>query len=207
MRMTPLEIQHHRFRSAWKGVDAQEVESFLEAVAEDYEGLLREADSRSNQIRGLEMRVDDLSRNESLLKETLVSAQNLGDELRHTAKQQADITVSEAEIKAEKILDAAHRRAARLSEEIRELRGLRTRLASALRSTIDTHGAMVDSICGDENDETIVQGELIESPASPAAPYVSFATDDREIWEDREVGVATAATRPVRTAGAASSKP
>ena len=153
------------------------------------------------------MRVDDLSRNESLLKETLVSAQNLGDELRHTAERQAEMTVSEAEIKAEKILDAAHRRAARLSEEIRELRGLRTRLASALRSTMDTHGSMVDAICGDETEETIVEGELIESPSSPGAPCVALATDDRKIWESPELGIDTSATRPVHASGAVSSKP
>ena len=204
MRMTPLEIQHHRFRSAWRGVDAQEVEAFLVAVADDYEGLLREADSRSNEIRRLEMRVDELSRNESLLKETLVSAQNLGDELRHTAERQAEMTVSEAEIKAEKILDAAHRRAARLSEEIRELRGLRTRLASALRSTMDTHGSMVDAICGDENEDAIVEGELIESPATPT---VALATAESKIWESPEVSTDTSATRPVHAAGAISSKP
>jgi len=206
MRMTPLEIQHHRFRSAWRGVDAQEVEAFLQAVADDYEGLLREADSRSNEIRQLEMRVDDLSRNESLLKETLVSAQNLGDELRHTAERQAEMTVREAEIKAEKILDAAHRRAARLSEEIRELRGLRTRLAAALRSTMAAHGSMVDAICTDENEKAISEDERNESPAPPALA-LALATDDRKTWESPEVGIDSSATRPVHASGAASSKP
>ena len=166
MRMTPLDIQSHRFRAAWKGVDGEEVEAFLAAVAEDYASLLREAESRSDQIRRLEARVEELSLNEALLKETLVTAQNLGDELRNTAKKEAEVTVSEAEVKAEKILDAAHRRAARLNEEIREMRGLRTRLGSALRTSIETHLSLVDALC--EDDEAVVEGELIESAAEDA---------------------------------------
>ena len=42
-------------------------------------------------------------------------------------------------MKAEKILDASHRRAARLGEEIREMRGVRTLLALVWRTSIDTH--------------------------------------------------------------------
>ena len=196
MRMTPLDIQSHRFRPAWKGVDTEEIESFLQAVAEDYEALLREAETRSDQIRRLELRVDELSRNESLLKETLISAQSLGDELRHTAKKQAEITVSEAEVRAEKVLDASHRRAARLSEEIRELRGLRTRMASALRSTIATHSALVDSLCEDPNADYVVQCELIEAPPNEKteAPAAAAATpmklsrpeSEADMWANRQ---------------------
>ena len=168
MRLTPLDIQSHNFRSAWKGLDPQEVEAFLQNVAEDYESLLRESEARADQIRRLEARVEELSLNEALLKETLVTAQNLGDELRMTAKKEAEVTVSEAEVKAEKILDASHRRAARLQEEIRELRGLRTRLASALRSTIATHSALVDSLCEDEPESPAV-GERSAAPVRRSA--------------------------------------
>ena len=51
--------------------------------------------------------------------------------------------ISEAEVKGEKILDAAHRRAAKLAEDIREMKALRSRLAVALRTTIETHLARV----------------------------------------------------------------
>ena len=164
MRITPLDIQSHRFRSRWRGFDANEVESFLAAVAEDYASLLRDAAAGDDQIRRLEARLEELSLNEALLKETLVTAQNLGDELRASAQKQAELQVSEAEVKAEKILDAAHRRAGQLGEEIRELRGLRTRLASALRSSMKTHLALVDVLCIDpEADGPFVDAQPIDA--------------------------------------------
>jgi cell division initiation protein len=164
MRLTPLDIQNHRFQTAWKGLDAREVESFLTAIAEDYAALLQEVASSADQIRRLEARLEELSLNEALLKETLVTAQNLGDELRNTAEREARVRISEAEVKAEKILDAAHRRAGRLGEEIREMRGLRTRLASALRTTMETHLALVDALSTDpEVDEAFIEAEMLET--------------------------------------------
>lgn len=146
MRMTPLDIQNQRFRARWRGLDADDVATFLASVSEDYAGLLQELAANEDQIRRLEARVEELSLNESLLKETLVTAQYLGDELRAAAQQQASVQISEAEVKAEKILDAAHRRVGRLGEEIRELRGLRSRLAASMRTSLETHLALVEAL-------------------------------------------------------------
>ena len=149
MRMTPLDIQNQRFRTGWRGLDADEVNTFLAAVAEDYAALLQDLSSSEDHVRKLETRIEELSLNESLLKETLVSAQNLSDELRTAAQQQANLQIGEAEVKAEKILDAAHRRAGRLNQEIAELRGLRSRLAETMRASLETQLAVVDALDSD----------------------------------------------------------
>jgi len=41
MKLTPLDIQQQKFKVKWRGYDAQEVETYLEMVAEDVESLLR----------------------------------------------------------------------------------------------------------------------------------------------------------------------
>lgn len=146
MRMTPLDVQSHVFRRRLTGFDPAEVESFLRMVAEDYEGLVREAESQRDRILRLESRVEELVGNESLLKETLVTAQSLSEELRRNAARESDVILGEAEVRAEKILDASHRRAAQLAEDIREMRSLRSRLASSLRLAIENHVAMIDSL-------------------------------------------------------------
>ena len=146
MRITPLDVRNHNFSRRWRGLDASEVESFLHLVSEDFEDLLRENESQGLRIRQLEQRVEQLVADERLLKETLLSAQAMTSDLREAAIKESEVLVGEAEVKAEKILDAAHRRAAKLGEEIREMRGLRTRLAEALRTTIGTHLALVNSI-------------------------------------------------------------
>ena len=97
-------------------------------------------------MRSLERRVEDLSQNEKILQDTLVTAQTLSEDLKRTAMKESEVLVSEAEVKAEKVLDAAHRRAAKLAEDIRAMRQLRGRLAAALRQTIQTHLALLDTL-------------------------------------------------------------
>ena len=56
MRLTPLDIQNHRFSSRMRGIDPAEVESFLHLLSEDYEALLRDRESLATQAQmfGLE---------------------------------------------------------------------------------------------------------------------------------------------------------
>jgi cell division initiation protein len=158
MRMTPLDVQSHQFATRFRGFDPDEVTAFLRIVAEDYEGLLRENDSQADRIRRLEMRIEELSAQEHLLKETLVSAQAMTAEMSQTAERQAELRLAEVEIRAEKILDASHRRAARLTQDIREMRALRTRLAEALRSAAETHLALLETLESDPDQDALLRG-------------------------------------------------
>ena len=72
MRMTPLEIQSHRFGRRMNGLDRDEVETFLRMVSEDYEEILKE-----NELAG---RADPPSRR----------AARLSDNARAAAQADAD---------------------------------------------------------------------------------------------------------------------
>lgn len=153
MRLSALEIQNHRFATRFRGVDPGEVEIFLRLVADDFEGLVRECDTLREKVRHLEARVEDLSANEHALRETLVTAQGLTEDLKRTSVKEAELMISEAEVKGEKILDAAHRRAAKLAEDIREMKALRGRLGAAIRATLDTHLALLDSLTAEPSEQ------------------------------------------------------
>jgi len=149
MRMTPLDVQSHHFARRMRGYDPDEVDAFLRIVSEDYEELVRETESQGNQIMRLERRIEELSAQEDLLKETLTSAQAMTEEMKHSAERTAEMRLAEVEIRAEKILDASHRRAARLAQDIRDMRALRTRLGQALRSAAETHLSILESLEAD----------------------------------------------------------
>jgi cell division initiation protein len=146
VRLTPLDIRSQRFAARLRGIDAGEVENFLHLVSEDYAALSREREQLTDRVRDLEARVAELQGGEKLLRDTIVTAQSLAEDLRNTAIRESEVRISEAEVKAEKVLDAAHRRASKLGEDIRELRAMRSRLAHALRQTIETHLSLVEAI-------------------------------------------------------------
>lgn len=159
MRMTPLDIQSHTFRRRrFKGIDSDEVNGFLRLAAEDYEALLRENEVQKERMRHLEDRVESLAAQEKLLQNTLLNAQAITDDLQRTAVKEAEVLIMEAEFQAEKILDTAHRRAARLREDIRELHGARTGLATSLRACTKMHLDMIDRLEDDPEDEPVEMG-------------------------------------------------
>ena len=165
MRLTPLDIQNHRFNTRFRGFDPAEVEAFVRLIAEDVESLVRERDGLRQQVRSLEERVGELSENEKTLKDTLVTAQALSEDLKKTAVKEAEVVLSEAEVRGEKILDEAQRRAARLSEDIREMKMLRSRLAGAIRGTIETHLELLEGLATEEDEkESLVEARFSDLP-------------------------------------------
>jgi cell division initiation protein len=146
VRITPLDIRNHAFPRRVSGYDREEVDTFLRMLAEDYEAALRESQSLRERVNQLELRVHELTASEQLLQDTLTTAQRLADDLKQTAMKEAELMVSEAELQGEKVLDAAHRRASRLAEDIREMKHVRVRLAASIRATIETHLGLLDSL-------------------------------------------------------------
>ena len=190
MRMTPLDIQSHQFASRLRGFDRDEVMAFLRIVSEDYESLVRANEGQAERILRLETRVEELSAQEQLLQETLVSAQAMTEEMSRAAEREAELRLAEAEVRAEKILDASHRRAARLEQDIREMRALRSRLAESIRGAAATHMALLDTLEADPADGdavAIAQGlenteasMLDPTPASVEAEAAAVSTEDEQ---------------------------
>jgi len=184
MRITPLEIQSHRFGRRFGGFDPEEVEAFLRMVTEDYEALLKENEAQRSRIAQLQERVDALSSQEKLLQETLLNAQAMSEKMRESAEKECDVLLGAAEVRAEKIIDASHRRAARLAENIRELRGLRARMAESLRSVIETHLGLIDGLTaetadGDSLVDGLVDGKIAYlGQAKPRETRVAESAED-----------------------------
>ena len=202
MRLTPLDIQSHRFPSRVRGYDKGEVDSFMRIVGEDYEAIVKENEALRETVRALESRVARMAGEESRLRETLVTAQALSEDLKQTAIREAEMRVAEAEVRAEKLLDAGHRRAARLQEEIRELRGVRSRVAEEVRSTLESHLRLVDSLLAASPEGPALSSGWIQVTASASADVVLVALPETERSE-----IAPAASDPTAVACAAAEPP
>ena len=96
--------------------------------------------------------------------------------------------LAEVEIRAEKILDASHRRAARLAQDIRDMRALRARLGQALRSAAETHLSILETLESDPEPESLVDkrvegtvaylsGHNRKEAAEPPAPIPTHESE------------------------------
>jgi cell division initiation protein len=109
MDVTPKEINEKQFRDAWRGYNQEEVDDFLDRIAETLESAQRESRSLRDRNYELEQALATTREAEEMLKKTLVTAQRAAEEAIAKAKTKADQLVTEAEERAKGANDEASR--------------------------------------------------------------------------------------------------
>jgi cell division initiation protein len=144
MRITPHDIRQQQFSSKMlKGYDPQEVDAFLDDVAEDYEAILKEMAMLREQITAQEERARGVTDRERTLQETLITTQRLVEDMKTAARREADLIVSEAELRGEKAMEAARGEEARLRADIHALKRMRRQLVEDLCATLERYQRMI----------------------------------------------------------------
>jgi cell division initiation protein len=146
MRITPHDIRQQQFTSKmFKGYDPQEVDAFLDDVAEDYEAVLKEAALLKEQMTAIEERSRGVAEREKSLQETLITTQRLAEEMKAAARREAELIVREAELRAEKVLEAVRGEEARIRTEIHALRRVRRQVFEEMTSTLERYQRLVSA--------------------------------------------------------------
>ena len=145
MRITPMDIRQQQFTvRMFRGFDVQEVDTFLEDLATDYETLLKENTLLKEQLQTLEERARGLENRERVLQETLLTTQKVMEEMKESARREAALVVREAEMKGEALVEAARTAEASIRAEVEALKRMRRQLAESVRSTIEMYQRLLD---------------------------------------------------------------
>lgn len=141
--LTPLEIQKQTFSRAIKGYHPDEVRAYLHLVAEEIERLVRENDRLARENGHLQEDLDDHSNRERILKDTLLSAQKVAEDLTGNARKEAELIVKDAELLSERLIAQAMQRVGDLERAITDLKIERRAVRNKLQITLDTVQQMV----------------------------------------------------------------
>lgn len=144
MELSPQEITQREFGKKLRGVDPEEVHAFLEQIAEEMSRMVQENTERAAQIQRLDAQVRANQEREDSLRNTLVTAQKMTDEIKSNATREAELILKDAELKAERLLEQAHRKLAQVQAEIAELQRQRDLFATKLRGLLKTHQDLLD---------------------------------------------------------------
>ncbi|NNE69564.1 MAG: DivIVA domain-containing protein [Rhodothermales bacterium] len=107
MKLTALEIRKHEFTRAFRGYDADEVDAFLNMVAQHWQTLSQDMDRMQERLEEQTERVNHYMKVEEALQSALQNAQTLSDEKIAAAKSEAEETLSRAKGEAEETLSQA----------------------------------------------------------------------------------------------------
>ncbi len=140
MKITPLDIRKQSFKKTFRGIDAEEVQAFLEMIAEEFERLNRENFEFKERERSLEAEVKRYRDLEEMLQETLRTAQKAADDVHENAKKEARLIMKEADIRGNRAIEKARNHVQMIRNEIVELKNQRDQFASRLGTLIQSQG-------------------------------------------------------------------
>ncbi|MBX6378450.1 MAG: DivIVA domain-containing protein, partial [Clostridia bacterium] len=136
MALTPLDIEKREFRRALRGYDAAEVDAFLDEVVREFEAQLRENRQLRDQIEELKEKLSQYQQLDDTLRSTLLVAQETAEEVKASARKEAELIVREAQEEARRRVELAEARVRELREDLkrlhREVEAFRARVRSLL---------------------------------------------------------------------------
>jgi cell division initiation protein len=183
MRIAPLDLRQQRFKVAFRGFDRSEVVAFLTEAADDYEQALREIDRLRQDLARMEAILAEHRERETNLRNTLLTAQRLADEIKEAAQAEARLIVREAEGRASLILEKAQNRLDEIERDIAELRLRRRQVEGSLEASIQALYHALEFIREQdkpERDEKILLHRPRPADQAPLAPNAAEpARDER----------------------------
>jgi cell division initiation protein len=119
MELAARDIHEKQFHDAWRGYNQEEVDDFLDRVAEAFDFTSRENAALHRRVNELEQALTTSRETEEMLKKTLVSAQQAAEEAIAKAKDKASALLADAEERAARANEETRQKLANVDAEIK----------------------------------------------------------------------------------------
>lgn len=141
MRITPMDITNKEFKKSVRGYNQEEVDEFLDKVAEDYETLYKENSVLKEKISAVDERLEYYSKMESTIQNTLLMAQNAAEQAKKNSQAEAELIIKYANENAKNIIDKANNEVLSISSEYektkQEFNKFRAKYRNFMRSQLE----------------------------------------------------------------------
>jgi cell division initiation protein len=150
VKITPLDIEHKEFKKSLQGYAREEVDQYLDEVAESFEGEIAERGKLEAELADLRERVAHFDAIKETLQNTLVLAQRTADEVKANAHKETDLIKQKAKLEvSDELQEMRHK----LDETKAELSRMHDQVATVkhdLRSFLTRHLTLIDDPKGQQ---------------------------------------------------------
>nr|BCX00493.1 MAG: hypothetical protein KatS3mg041_0539 [Bacteroidota bacterium] len=154
MRLTAQDIRKQRFARKMRGYDPEEVDAFLRALATYWEQQEEELESLRRQVRELQERLEHYQKVEDALQQTLATSREMARELVSNAEQRAQVLLDQAELKARELLMRAHEERTRLQAQLARLIGQRQEILARIRTLLEAELRLLERFEAEADEPT-----------------------------------------------------
>lgn len=210
MDLGPHDIHEKQFHDAWRGYSQEEVDDFLDRVADVLEQTQRANESLTERVRELEGQLASAREGEQMLKKTLVTAQQHAEEALAAARAHADKILAEATERGRSVTEEARTKASAIESDARKrtqegvrageqrkreleisiekLKTLEAETKQKLKSFLDTQQRTLNSL-SDRRPSTSAtarsQPTPTPAPRQPREARTGEATSEAPPWEQQ----------------------
>ena len=136
----------NNFTTVWRGYDKEQVKRYLDKVIEEYEKLLNEKKASDRTIEELIEKNNYFVNLEATMNRAIFSAENVGDEIKKAARQEAESLMNEARRNANRIINDALIKAEKASDDADRLKGNVVLLKRRLKAIIEAQLEVIEEM-------------------------------------------------------------
>ena len=169
---TADEIRQITFEKTMRGYRPEDVESFMENIADEFEALEKEKRDLEEKLYLLAEKVEQYKAEEESIKTTLINAQRLGESIVSDARVKADNVIREATIKKNDIISSAYNEIEGTEEVLNRLRREVSDFKRNILSLYKTHIESLSNLPEEKTEEVAVVEEEKEPEVQPVEQVV-----------------------------------
>lgn len=173
MPIRPIDVRRKEFKNSFRGYDANQVDDFLDAVADEFERAHTENSRMREEISSLRDRLHQFEELEGSIRAALVHAEQAANDLRRSAsreaedlrlsaQREADLTIREAQSRSHQMLAESSSRVERIQESFEALQEAKKNFANDFRHLLKTYTDVMDQadIASAREVEATLRGRL-----------------------------------------------
>src|ERR671912_355969 len=157
MPIRPIDVRRKEFKSGFRGYDANQVDDFLDAVADEFERNYTENQRMREEVSSLRDRLQQFEDLEGSIRAALVHAEQASNDLRRAATQEAegikqsaqreaDFTIREAQSRSHQMLADSSARIERVQDSYTALQEAKRSFANDFRHLLKTYTDVMENM-------------------------------------------------------------
>ena len=157
MPIRPIDVRRKEFKSNFRGYDPNQVDDFLDAVADEFERNYTENQRMREEVSSLRDRLQQFEDLEGSIRAALVHAEEAANDLRRSATQEAegikqsaqreaDFTIREAQSRSHQMLADSSARIERVQDSYDALQEAKRSFANDFRHLLKTYTDMMENM-------------------------------------------------------------
>ena len=156
MPIRPIDVRRKEFKSGFRGYDANQVDDFLDAVADEFERTYTENQRMREEVSSLRERLQQFEDLEGSIRAALVHAEQASNDLRRAATEEAEdisrapreaeFTIREAQSRSHQMLAETSSRIERVQDSYNALQEAKRRFANDFRHLLKTFTDVMDNL-------------------------------------------------------------